>query len=189
MRRERTARQRNQPETPDPESIRLDTPSHWRISLPVPTTMKPIDPVLQQQVEAFHKRRSLTSSAPTYSASATRSRCHDISLTQRYALEALLRHGPSTLNALAAKLHLDKSTASRVVAALERKGYVGRAQHPGDARAVLLDVTPAGRRLHDRIRADRIAERTELLCRLCARKCARASPTSCGASRTPPADA
>jgi hypothetical protein len=27
----------------------------------------------------------------------------------------------------------------------------------------LLDVTSAGRRLHDRIRADRIAERTQLL--------------------------
>jgi DNA-binding MarR family transcriptional regulator len=35
--------------------------------------------------------------------------------------------------------------------------------HPGDARAVLLDVTPAGRRLHDRIRNDRIGELTRLL--------------------------
>ena len=89
--------------------------------------------------------------------------CHDISLTQCYALDALLRCGPSTLNALASELRLDKSTASRVIATLQRKGYVGRTTHPGDARAVLLDVTPAGRRLHDRIRADLIAERTELL--------------------------
>ena len=91
--------------------------------------------------------------------------CHDISLTQCYALDALLRRGPSTLNALAGELCLDKSTASRVVATLQRKGYVGRTIHPGDGRAVLLDVTPAGRRLCDRLRADRIAERTDLLAR------------------------
>jgi DNA-binding MarR family transcriptional regulator len=60
-------------------------------------------------------------------------------------------------------LCLDKSTTSRVVATLQRKGYVRRATHPGDARAILVDVTPAGRRLHDRIRAARIAERTEIL--------------------------
>jgi MarR family 2-MHQ and catechol resistance regulon transcriptional repressor len=89
--------------------------------------------------------------------------CHDISPTQCYALDALLRRELVTLNDLAAELCLDKSTASRVVTTLRRKGYVGRATHPGDARAVLLDVTSAGRRLHDRIRTDRIAERTDLL--------------------------
>lgn len=89
--------------------------------------------------------------------------CHDISLTQCYTLDALIRRGPSTLNALATELRLDKSTASRVVSTLQRKGYVGRASHPGDGRAVLLDVTSAGRRLCERIRADRVAERTELL--------------------------
>src|SRR6185295_17411735 len=52
--------------------------------------------------------------------------CHDISVTQCYALEALLRRGPSGLNELAAELYLDKSTASRVVAALQRKKYVSR---------------------------------------------------------------
>ena len=89
--------------------------------------------------------------------------CHDISVTQCYALAALLRRGPSTLKTLAADLGLDKSTASRVVTTLQRKRYVGRVAHPVDARAVLLDVTPAGRRLHDRIRDDRIGELTRVL--------------------------
>ena len=57
--------------------------------------------------------------------------CHDISVTQCYALEALLRRGPSGLNELAAELYLDKSTASRVVATLERKRYISRAPPPG----------------------------------------------------------
>lgn len=89
--------------------------------------------------------------------------CHDISVTQCYALEALLRRGPSGLNELAAELYLDKSTASRVVATLQRKKYVSRSPHPGDGRAISLSVTPAGRRLYDRIRADLIAETRGLL--------------------------
>ena len=124
--------------------------------------MKEADSKLRRQGEAFHE--ALSDFVRAYLVGERdRICCHDISLTQCYALEALLRRGPSTLNALAAELSLDKSTASRVVATLRRKGYVGQARHPVDARAVLLDVTPVGRRLHDRIRNDRIAERTELL--------------------------
>src|SRR5688572_21605599 len=84
--------------------------------------------------------------------------CHDVSVTQCYAIEALVRRGPSGLNELAAELYLDKSTASRVVATLRRKGYVSRAAHPEDGRAIVLRVTPSGRRLHDRIRKDLVAE-------------------------------
>ena len=124
--------------------------------------MKRSAAALQRQGEAFHE--ALSDFVRAYLVGERdRICCHDISLTQCYAIEALVRRGPSTLNALAAELSLDKSTASRVVAALRRKGYVGQVTHPADARAVLLDVTATGRRLHDRIRADRIAERTELL--------------------------
>ena len=124
--------------------------------------MKGIDPDLQRHGEAFHE--ALSDFVRAYLVGErSRISCHDMSLSQCYALEALLRRGPSTLNALAGELSLDKSTDSRVVSALRRKGYVGRAAHPGDARAVLLDVTPAGRRLHDRLRHDRTIERTALL--------------------------
>jgi MarR family 2-MHQ and catechol resistance regulon transcriptional repressor len=89
--------------------------------------------------------------------------CHDISVTQCYALEALIRRGPSGLNDLAAELYLDKSTASRVVATLERKKYVTRERHPDDGRAVVLSASPAGRRLYERIRADLVTETRQLL--------------------------
>ena len=89
--------------------------------------------------------------------------CHDVSVTQCYAVEALLRRGPSGLNELAAELYLDKSTASRVVAALERKGYLTRSPHPDDGRAVVLKVTASGRRLYERIRRDLIRETEQLL--------------------------
>ena len=125
--------------------------------------MRPTDQaLLQRQGEAFHE--ALSDFVRAYLVGERdRICCHDISLSQCYALEALIRRGPSTLKALAADLSLDKSTASRVVSTLQRKGYVGRTAHPVDARSMLLDVTSAGRRLHDRIRADRIAERTQLL--------------------------
>jgi DNA-binding MarR family transcriptional regulator len=89
--------------------------------------------------------------------------CHDISVTQCYALEALVRRGPTTLGRLAAELYLDKSTASRVIAALTRKRYVSRSSHPRDGRAVLLQATPAGRRLCGTIRRGLLDEEKELL--------------------------
>jgi MarR family 2-MHQ and catechol resistance regulon transcriptional repressor len=89
--------------------------------------------------------------------------CHDISVTQCYALEALTRSGSRTLNELAAELYLDKSTASRVVTTLERKGYVVRQRHPRDGRSILIDVTATGRRLHTRIERDLIEETRQLL--------------------------
>src|SRR5690348_5129434 len=58
--------------------------------------------------------------------------CHDVSITHCYALEALARERAMTLNDLASHLYLDKSTTSRVVDALERKGYVVRSEHPAD---------------------------------------------------------
>jgi hypothetical protein len=48
--------------------------------------------------------------------------CHDISVTQCYALETLVQHGPLRLSALAERLFLDKSTTSRVVGTLVKKG-------------------------------------------------------------------
>lgn len=88
--------------------------------------------------------------------------CHDISVTQCYALEAVINNGPLTLGALAAELFLDKSTTSRVVSTLERKEYLKREPHPEDRRAVLLSATAAGRSLCRRIQNDLVKE-TEAL--------------------------
>lgn len=89
--------------------------------------------------------------------------CHGVSVTQCYALDALVRLGPCTLGELAAELYLDKSTASRVVASLERKALVGRSAHPDDARAIRLEITPAGRERAGAIRAELMAEQAALV--------------------------
>ena len=71
--------------------------------------------------------------------------CFDVSVTQCYALEAVVLNGPLSVNELAAALYLDKSTTSRVVDALQKKGYVERHEHPEDRRVLRLVVTDAGR--------------------------------------------
>lgn len=89
--------------------------------------------------------------------------CFDVSVSQCYALEGLVRREGMTLNDLAAFLYIDKSTASRVVDALERKGYVARTPHPKDRRAVLLEATSKGRELEGTIRESILAEERQLL--------------------------
>lgn len=89
--------------------------------------------------------------------------CFDVSVSQCYALEGLVRRGDMTVNDLAAYLYLDKSTTSRVVDALERKGYVARTPHPKDGRALLLTPTPEGRSLEGRIRESILTEERQLL--------------------------
>ncbi|HXT19763.1 MAG TPA: MarR family transcriptional regulator [Thermoanaerobaculia bacterium] len=84
--------------------------------------------------------------------------CHDVSVTQCYALEALVGRGELTLNELARELYLDKSTASRVVDALVAKGYAERGPHPQDGRAVRLTPTRAGRKLYETIDAELLGE-------------------------------
>lgn len=92
--------------------------------------------------------------------------CYDVSVSQCWALEAICDHGPLTLNQLAARLLLDKSTASRVLDALERKGYVERRRHPSERRTLQLEATPEGRELRERIEADLLERDTGILERL-----------------------
>lgn len=89
--------------------------------------------------------------------------CFDVSVSQCYALEAVLRHGGLTVNGLAAELYLDKSTASRVADGLERKGYVLRRRDPDDGRAVRLEATAAGGKLVQDIRRSILDEEKQLL--------------------------
>jgi MarR family transcriptional regulator, 2-MHQ and catechol-resistance regulon repressor len=89
--------------------------------------------------------------------------CHDISVTQCYALETLVEHGPMRLSALADRLFLDKSTTSRVVATLVKKGYVVQGADARDGRATALNATRKGRSLCARITDDLVDQQKQLL--------------------------
>ncbi|HEX6912081.1 MAG TPA: MarR family transcriptional regulator [Longimicrobium sp.] len=120
------------------------------------------DGALEQDTVELH--RALTELVRVYQfRDRDRICCYDVSVTQCYALEAVVQEGPLTLNQLAARLYLDKSTASRVVDALEKKGYVRRQPNAEDRRALDLVATAAGRDLYARIDADILAGERALL--------------------------
>jgi MarR family 2-MHQ and catechol resistance regulon transcriptional repressor len=89
--------------------------------------------------------------------------CHDVSVTQCYALETLVERGPMRLSALAERLFLDKSTTSRVVNTLVRKGYVEERPDATDGRAMLINATRQGQRLCARISSDLVDQQKQLL--------------------------
>jgi len=89
--------------------------------------------------------------------------CHDISVTQCYALETLVENGPLRLSGLAERLFLDKSTTSRVVATLVKKGYVEQHADQSDRRATDLRATVRGRQLYARITDDLVEQQKQLL--------------------------
>jgi DNA-binding MarR family transcriptional regulator len=74
--------------------------------------------------------------------------------TQLSALATVDRAGPLRLGDLAAAEGIAPSTLTRLVTALEERGYVRRCPVPSDARASTLTVTPAGHAELERLRQE-----------------------------------
>jgi DNA-binding MarR family transcriptional regulator len=74
--------------------------------------------------------------------------------TQLSALATVERAGPLRLGDLAAAEGIAPSTLTRLVTALEERGYVDRGPVPGDARASTLAITAAGHTVLERIRQE-----------------------------------
>lgn len=89
--------------------------------------------------------------------------CYDVSVTQCYALETLVAAGPLRLGELASRLYLDKSTTSRVVQTLVRKGYVAQRPDPSDRRAMTVSATRKGETLCARISDELVEQQKDLL--------------------------
>jgi DNA-binding MarR family transcriptional regulator len=62
------------------------------------------------------------------------------------AMRVLDDLGPVNTNVLAQALHLDASTVTRQVSALEHDGLVARRPDPADGRSSIIALTPEGRR-------------------------------------------
>ncbi|MEU9603205.1 MarR family transcriptional regulator [Streptomyces sp. NPDC048057] len=77
----------------------------------------------------------------------------DLELTdaQADALWRLSGESEMTARRLADRLHCDASTATAMVDRLEKHGLVRRIPHPTDRRAKLLQLTPEGCALRDRV--------------------------------------
>jgi DNA-binding MarR family transcriptional regulator len=83
----------------------------------------------------------------------------------RVADGVLIQHvvdGPRTVTDLAERLGVTQQAASKAVADLERRGYVGRTPDPEDARARRVALTDRGRAVVEAARAHRAALAGEL---------------------------
>ena len=78
-----------------------------------------------------------------------------LTTSQLSTLGVVAREGPLRLSELAEIEHMNPTMLSRVVGTLVDAGLLRRKAGPDDRRAGLVEVTAAGRRAHDRLRAER----------------------------------
>jgi DNA-binding MarR family transcriptional regulator len=70
---------------------------------------------------------------------------------QQAALLLHVSQQPSRPNELAARLGTDTAGMTRLLDRLQGKGLLARAPHPSDRRAIVVELTPAGRALLPRL--------------------------------------
>lgn len=76
-----------------------------------------------------------------------------LALSQAFAIHELDTDVPLSQQDLAERLHLDKSSVSRMAAEMERSGLLVRERHPDNRRIYRLRLTDRGRALHRDIAA------------------------------------
>jgi DNA-binding MarR family transcriptional regulator len=70
-------------------------------------------------------------------------------VTQFLILAAVNEVGSAAINALAERLDIERTAMGKMVGILERDGLVSIQPSPTDGRSRLIELTEAGRRLHD----------------------------------------
>jgi DNA-binding MarR family transcriptional regulator len=78
---------------------------------------------------------------------------YSLSLKHSWALHAL--DEPMSMSALADRLGVDASYVTTIADQLEERGLIERQPHPADRRIKSLALTSEGRRLRDRLEAER----------------------------------
>jgi DNA-binding MarR family transcriptional regulator len=73
----------------------------------------------------------------------------------QYSVLSALKHGPSTVSALAEREHVSPPAITRSVVALEARGLVDRVTDPSDRRQVLVSLSAQGREMLDASRTRR----------------------------------
>jgi DNA-binding MarR family transcriptional regulator len=86
-----------------------------------------------------------------------------IPVSEAHALAELTRNAPLGQAELGRRLRLEKSTVSRLVGQLIGRGWLERRPDPGDGRATLLVLTPAGQQAADALASARAAKFARLL--------------------------
>ena len=86
-----------------------------------------------------------------------------LTVVQAYALDFLRRSDGQRLTELAEALQLDKSTTSRVVAGMKRRGLVDWSHPADDRRAIRIVATSEGKQRYERLRRAIVRENVRLL--------------------------
>jgi DNA-binding MarR family transcriptional regulator len=86
-----------------------------------------------------------------------------LSVSEVFALGELAEAGPLSQQELAARLGLEKSTVSRLAAALEQRGWLSRERDPANRRLYRLTLTDGGRTAADRVGEHLRARHRQLL--------------------------
>lgn len=102
--------------------------------------------------EAVRLRRSISRLLRRLMAAATD---EGLTPTEASVLGSISSKGPIGVAQLVALEHINKTLLSRVVRRLIELGLAERRQDPQDLRAALFDATTAGRRIHERVKAQR----------------------------------
>ena len=102
--------------------------------------------------EATSLRRSINKLARKLNAMATD---EELTPTQASVLGLIATRGPIGVGELVELEHINPTMLSRVVSRLDAIDLVVRQQHPEDLRAALFEATPRGRRIHQRVKAQR----------------------------------
>lgn len=89
-----------------------------------------------------------------------------LTASQTSALASLEEHGPLRLRDLARQEGVRPPTATRLIDPLAERGLLERGSDPYDARGTVVAITPAGRAVLDRARADRTAVLAQALSHL-----------------------
>jgi DNA-binding MarR family transcriptional regulator len=91
---------------------------------------------------------------------------YDINYSQYAALMTVFMHGTITEGELARNLFINASTVSRMIYALENRGWVRSERDKKDRRKVLVSLSPAGKRRMNgmaRKQAEVVAREVEVL--------------------------
>ena len=94
-----------------------------------------------------------------------------LTLPQLVTLHILEQAGVRTISAIAAALRLSPAATSHLIYRLVTGGLVGRIEDPQERRQKRVTITPAGRRLVDRVQRERTREMTEAVAGLSPEVC------------------
>ncbi len=124
--------------------------------MPSEPTIHVTDQALQEQIVAFIRAFGLHRPEQTPCG-------EPVSVAEAHALLELSYGSLLSQNALAHRLQLEKSTVSRLVGILERKGWITRARSAHDGRAIELRLTDAGNGVAAQLAQARQAKFAQLL--------------------------